>query len=128
MIAKDSVGSLSGSPKFDAVLRRAGFIWDIGFMLESAARVVGTFTLPVETMVWLSTVLFPGSFAVIMVVAGATSATAGQMVAAEAQTERCSSPLDLRKPKVYRFVHVQQTGTAGRRPQRPDPLRAPRPR
>jgi hypothetical protein len=75
---------LSGGRRFDAVLRRASFIWGIGFVLESAARVVGAFTLPVETMVWLSTVLFLSSFAVIMVVAGAASKTAGEMVANEA--------------------------------------------
>lgn len=79
---------LGGSRRFDAVLRRASLIWGIGFMLESAARVVGAFTLPVETMVWLSTVLFLGSFAVIMVVAGAATAAAGQMVASEAETEK----------------------------------------
>ena len=75
---------LSGGRRFESVLRRASFIWGIGFVLESAARVVGAFTLPVETMVWLSTVLFVGSFAVIMVVAGAASKTAGEMVANEA--------------------------------------------
>ncbi|UOZ08613.1 VC0807 family protein [Amycolatopsis sp. WQ 127309] len=78
---------LTGNRRFETVLRRASFVWGIGFMLESAARVVGAFTLPVETMVWLSTVLFIGSFAVIMVVAGAMSAEAGEMVANEAKTD-----------------------------------------
>jgi putative Mn2+ efflux pump MntP len=78
---------LSGNRRFETVLRRASFVWGIGFMLESAARVVGAFTLPVETMVWLSTVLFIGFFAVIMVVAGAMSAEAGELVANEAKTE-----------------------------------------
>jgi microcompartment protein CcmK/EutM len=78
---------LSGNRRFATVLRRASLVWGIGFMLESAARVVGAFTLPVETMVWLSTVLFIGSFAVIMVVAGAMSAEAGEMVANEAKAD-----------------------------------------
>ncbi|WP_326945111.1 hypothetical protein OHS58_35275 [Amycolatopsis sp. NBC_00348] len=78
---------LTGNRRFETVLRRASFVWGIGFMLESAARIVGAFTLPVETMVWLSTVLFIGSFALIMVVAGAMSAEAGEMVANEAKTD-----------------------------------------
>ncbi|WP_103347922.1 VC0807 family protein [Amycolatopsis sp. CA-128772] len=76
---------LSGTGTFDAVLRRCNVIWGIGFALESSARIVGAFTLPVSTMVWLSTVLFAGSFAVIMVVSGKVAEKAGKMIAAEAQ-------------------------------------------
>jgi hypothetical protein len=78
---------LSGTARFDTILRRNSFIWGIGFMLESAARVAGAFTLPVETMVWLSTVIFIGAFVVIMLVAGAVSQEAGKMVALEAEAD-----------------------------------------
>ncbi|MET8850029.1 VC0807 family protein [Amycolatopsis sp. NPDC004625] len=75
---------LGRNGKFNAVLRRCSVIWGIGFVLESSARIAGAFTLPVSTMVWLSTVLFAGSFAVIMVVSGKVAEQAGKMIAAEA--------------------------------------------
>lgn len=78
---------LSGTARFDAILRRCSVIWGIGFVLESASRVVGAFTLPVATMVWLSTVIFVTSFAVIMVISGKVAEKAGKMIAAEAKTE-----------------------------------------
>ncbi|VVJ23082.1 Uncharacterised protein [Amycolatopsis camponoti] len=77
---------LRGNERFATVLRRSSVIWGVGFVLESAARVVGAFTLPVSTMVWLSTVVFIGTFALIMVIAGAVAKEAGVMVAREAQT------------------------------------------
>ncbi len=76
---------LRSNRRFDTVVRRSSYIWGVGFMLESAARVIGAFTLPVSTMVWLSTVIFVGSFAVIMLVAGASAKEAGGMVAKEAR-------------------------------------------
>ncbi|MEU5259998.1 VC0807 family protein [Amycolatopsis sp. NPDC021455] len=76
---------LSGTAKFDAILRRCSVIWGIGFALESSVRVLGAFTLPVATMVWLSTTIFAASFAVIMVVSGKVAEKAGKMIAADAQ-------------------------------------------
>ena len=78
---------LGGTKRFDAVLQRCTVIWGIGFVLESSARIAGAFTLPVSTMVWLSTVLFAGAFAVIMVVSGKVAEQAGKMLAAEANAE-----------------------------------------
>jgi hypothetical protein len=42
---------------------------------------------PVSTMVWLSTVIFVGTFALIMVIAGAAAKEAGEMVAREADAD-----------------------------------------
>jgi hypothetical protein len=78
---------LRSNKRFVTVLRRGSFIWGVGFMVESAARVIGAFTLPVSTMVWLSTVIFIGSFAVIMLVAGASAKEAGELVAREAEAD-----------------------------------------
>jgi len=77
---------LQTDKRFGTVLRRGSFIWGVGFVLESAARVVGAFTLPISTMVWLSTVIFVVSFAVIMVVAGVSAKEAGEMVGREARS------------------------------------------
>ena len=76
---------VSGTEKFHRIMRRTSVIWGIGFVLESTARVIGAFTLPVETMVWLSTVIFVGAFAAMMVVGGKTAERAGKMVEAEAR-------------------------------------------
>lgn len=76
---------LQHNARFVTIVRRSSFVWGIGFVLESAARVFGAFTLSVSTMVWLSTVIFVGSFAVIMLIAGASAKEAGEMVAREAQ-------------------------------------------
>ena len=76
---------LQNNDRFTTVVRRSSYIWGVGFVLESAARVAGAFTLPIATMVWLSTVIFVGTFAVIMLVAGASAKEAGEMVAREAE-------------------------------------------
>ncbi|EOD68010.1 VC0807 family protein [Amycolatopsis vancoresmycina] len=76
---------LSGTARFDAILRRCNVIWGIGFALESAARVVGAFTLPVSTMVWLSTTIFAVAFAIVMVVSGKVAEKAGRLIAADAR-------------------------------------------
>ncbi|MFJ9781813.1 VC0807 family protein [Amycolatopsis sp. NPDC101161] len=78
---------LSGTARFDSILRHTSVIWGIGFVLESAARVVGAFTLPVETMVWLSTVIFVSAFALMMVAGGKVAEQAGKLIAADAQRE-----------------------------------------
>jgi hypothetical protein len=71
---------LRANKRFGTVLRRGSFIWGVGFMLESAARVIGAFTLPISTMVWLSTVIFVASFAVM------AAKEAGEMVGREARS------------------------------------------
>jgi hypothetical protein len=76
---------LSGTGEFDAVLRRCSVIWGIGFVLESSARIAGAFTLPVATMVWLSTVLFAAAFAVMVIVSGKVAERAGELIAADAR-------------------------------------------
>ena len=75
---------LSGTDTFDAILRRCSVIWGIGFVLESSVRIAGAFTLPISTMVWLSTAIFAGAFAVIMVASGKVAEKAGKMIAADA--------------------------------------------
>ncbi|SFW57296.1 VC0807 family protein [Amycolatopsis australiensis] len=76
---------LSGTAEFRRIMRRTSVIWGAGFVLESAARVVGAFTLPVETMVWLSTVIFVGAFAIMMVAGGKVAERAGKLIAADAE-------------------------------------------
>jgi hypothetical protein len=49
-------------------------IWGVVLLADCAARVIGAYTLPVSTMVWLGTVFTLGSIGLAMVASGAAAA------------------------------------------------------
>ena len=59
-------------------------IWGLALLAECAARLVGAYTLPVTTMVWLGTVFTLGSIGLAMVVGGAAAGPIQKMIDAEA--------------------------------------------
>lgn len=59
-------------------------IWGLALLAECAARLVGAFTLPVPTMVWLSTVLTAGAIGVAVIVGGVAAGPLRKMIDAEA--------------------------------------------
>jgi hypothetical protein len=59
-------------------------IWGLALLGECTARLVGAFTLPVSTMVWLSTVLTIGSIGVAIIVGGIAAEPLRRMIDAEA--------------------------------------------
>jgi hypothetical protein len=59
-------------------------IWGLALLAECAARLVGAYTLPVTTMVWLGTVMALVSVGVAIVVGGATAGPIQKMIDAEA--------------------------------------------
>ena len=59
-------------------------IWGLALLAECVARVVGAYTLPVTTMVWLGTVFTLGAIGLAMVVGGAAAGPMEKMVDAEA--------------------------------------------
>ena len=61
---------LSGSVAFQRAERRFSLVWGVMLLAECVARVVGAYTLPVDTMVWLGTVVMIGTMAVTAVVSG----------------------------------------------------------
>lgn len=61
---------LSGSVAFQRAERRFSLVWGVMLLAECVARVVGVYTLPVDTMVWLGTVVMIGTIAVTSVVSG----------------------------------------------------------
>ena len=61
-------------------------IWGLALLAECAARLVGAYTLPVTTMVWLGTVFTLGAIGLAMVVGGAAAGPMEKMVDAEAAT------------------------------------------
>src|SRR5215831_1478454 len=59
-------------------------IWGVVLLAECAARLVGAYTLPVTTMVWLGTVFTVGAIGLAMVVGGAAADPIQKMIDAEA--------------------------------------------
>jgi hypothetical protein len=59
-------------------------IWGLALLAECAARLVGAYTLPVTTMVWLGTVMTLGAIAVALVAGGAAAGPIQKMIDAEA--------------------------------------------
>src|SRR5215470_2375359 len=53
-----------GSAQFRRLERRYTAVWGIVLLADCGARVIGAFTLPVETMVWLSTVMIVGAIGI----------------------------------------------------------------
>jgi hypothetical protein len=72
------------SPRFRGLELAFSTIWGLALLAECAARLVGAYTLPVTTMVWLGTVMTLGSIGVAIVVGGGVAAgPIQQMIDAE---------------------------------------------
>ncbi len=55
-------------------------IWGVALLAECAARLVGAYTLPVTTMVWLGTVFTFGAIALAVVIGGAAAGPIQKMI------------------------------------------------
>jgi hypothetical protein len=75
---------LSTSPRFRTLERRFSLVWGSALLAECIVRVFCAFTLPVGTMVWLSTVLTLGAIGIGIVGGGFFSVPMETMVKAEA--------------------------------------------
>ncbi|MFE5144156.1 VC0807 family protein [Streptomyces fagopyri] len=65
---------LSGSERFRKFERTFSLVWGVALLGECVVRIVGAYTLPVDTMVWLGTVVMIGTMALTMVVSGGLAA------------------------------------------------------
>ncbi|MEU5092639.1 VC0807 family protein [Streptomyces sp. NPDC021356] len=63
-------GAAAGSAAFRSKERVFSVVWGLALLAECVGRVVGAYTLPVDTMVWLGTVFMVGALAVAFVVGG----------------------------------------------------------
>ncbi|MEV7884108.1 VC0807 family protein [Streptomyces sp. NPDC002817] len=61
-------GTAEGSSAFLRGERVFSVVWGVVLLAECVARVVGAYTLPVDTMVWLGSVILAGSMALAFVV------------------------------------------------------------
>ncbi|EDY60857.1 MULTISPECIES: VC0807 family protein [Streptomyces] len=78
---------LAGSADFRRAERRFSVVWGVVLLTECVLRVVGAYTLPVDTMVWLGSVVMVVSMAVAFLVSGAIGAgPMARMLIAETKT------------------------------------------
>lgn len=59
-----------GSPRFRKAERTFSLVWGVVLLGECIARVVGAYTLPIDTMVWLGTVVMIGSIVLAVLIGG----------------------------------------------------------
>jgi len=74
----------TASPQFRRLELLFSTIWGLAFLAECAARLVGAYTLPVTTMVWLGTVMGLGAIAVAIVAGGGAAGPIQKMIDVEA--------------------------------------------
>ncbi|MFE3038293.1 VC0807 family protein [Streptomyces canus] len=78
---------LAGSADFRRAEQRFSVVWGVVLLTECVLRVVGAYTLPVDTMVWLGSVVMVVSMAVAFLVSGAIGAgPMARMLIAETKT------------------------------------------
>ncbi len=82
------------SAVFRRHLARYTLIWAVALLTECATRIVGAFTLPVTTMVWLSSVLVITAIAFAIVVGGAVTVPMDRMLTDDATEESVVHPAD----------------------------------
>jgi len=75
----------AGPGRFRRLERRYTAVWGIVLLADCVARVIGAFTLPVGTMVWLSTVMIVAAIGLAIVVSGAVAAAPMEAMLREAE-------------------------------------------
>ena len=82
---------LATSARFGRLNRVFNVVWGVAFLAECAARVTVAFTLPVSTVVWLSTVLSVGFIGAACLVGGFFADPMEKMVRAAAQAQTANA-------------------------------------
>ncbi|SOD84685.1 VC0807 family protein [Streptomyces sp. Ag109_G2-15] len=86
-------GAAAGSAAFLRKERAFSVVWGVALLAECVARVVGAYTVPVDTMVWLGTVFLIGAMAIAFVVGGGLAVEPMEkMLAAEAEAGTAEAP------------------------------------
>lgn len=66
----------ASTPAMRATMTRLSVIWGVGLLAEGVLRVVLAYQLPIATMVWLSTAMLIGTFAVLIAITARVRAKA----------------------------------------------------
>ncbi|MEU6588442.1 VC0807 family protein [Streptomyces sp. NPDC046881] len=84
---------MSGSAAFRAKERVFSAVWGVTLLAECVARIVGAYTVPVDTMVWLGSLILVAAMAVGFVVSGGLAVgPMERMLAAEVEAGRAQQP------------------------------------
>ncbi|MFG2637734.1 VC0807 family protein [Streptomyces sp. NPDC048362] len=67
-------GAAAGSAAFRNKEKAFSVVWGLALLTECVARAVGAYTIPVDTMVWLGTVIMIGAMGVAFVISGGLAA------------------------------------------------------
>jgi hypothetical protein len=90
---------LNGSPAFRRAERVFSLVWGVVLLAECAVRIVGAYTLPVDTMVWLGSVVLAVAMVVGFVVSKALAAVPmAHMLIAEAKAGGTTGDAGARTP------------------------------
>jgi intracellular septation protein A len=73
----------AGSPRFRRMEGLFSAIWGVALLAECVARLIGAFTLPVSTMVWLSTVFTMSAIGLAIMVGSVASVPIDKMIREE---------------------------------------------
>ncbi|MCF3136464.1 VC0807 family protein [Streptomyces olivochromogenes] len=85
-------GGAAGSADFLRKERAFSVVWGVVLLAECVVRVVGAYTVSVDTMVWLGTVIMIGALGIAFVVSGGLAvAPMEQLLAAEVEAEVAKS-------------------------------------
>ncbi|MFE1881933.1 VC0807 family protein [Streptomyces diastatochromogenes] len=86
-------GAAAESAAFLRKERAFSVVWGVALLAECVARVVGAYTVPVDTMVWLGTVFLIGAMAIAFVVSGGLAVEPMEkMLAAEVEAGTAEAP------------------------------------
>ncbi|WP_050514937.1 VC0807 family protein [Streptomyces rimosus] len=80
------------SPQFRSGISKVTLVWGIGLLGDCVLRVVGAYTLPVDTMVWMSNVILLGAIAVLAIVGGKVNDKAEKLLEDEAARRSHPAP------------------------------------
>lgn len=86
-------GSAAGSAAFRSRERAFSLVWGLALLAECVVRAVGAYTIPVDTMVWLGSVILVAAMAIGVVVSGGLAVgPMERMLAAEVEACRTEQP------------------------------------
>jgi len=78
----------ASSRPFQAAERRYSVVWGLALLAESVLRVIGAYTLPVDFMVWFSTVILSGCVVVAVAISTVVSTKPMERMVVEAAGSR----------------------------------------
>ncbi|MFE0350772.1 VC0807 family protein [Streptomyces griseoluteus] len=89
-----TTGAAAGSAGFRRKERLFSLVWGVALLIECAARVVGAYTVPVDTMVWLGGVLMAVVMVGTFVVSGAVAVVPMECMLSEETAAEHGDPVD----------------------------------